>query len=169
MHTHFRQLLTGLRASGLSTLLACPDAPPGLVDKLSTDTLRIEPHPVNIRQARQQADLMVCPGGQGTLAAFLLAGVPVLAFPDHQEQSIQAGVAQINQCGVATLPPTADVAALLKRAASDPQLQAQAQAFAKRYSDYSMERQASALSDDLEKLVAGTALESAPTNTAWRS
>ena len=32
-----------------------------------------------------------------------------------------------------------------------------------------MERHASALSDDLEKLVAGTALESAPTNTAWRS
>ncbi len=165
---HFEALLSGLQGSGLRTLMACPAASAAFVERHSTRTLRIQTRPVSIREAREQAALMVCPGGQGTMAAFLLAGVPVLAAPNHQEQAVQAGVAQLSGAGVATLPVRGDLAGLLKAAIRDDALRAQARAFAKRYADFSTDLQARVLCDDLELHLRGESVCSEPSPTAWR-
>lgn len=166
---YFEALLSGLRSSGLRTLMACPAASAAFVERYSSRTLRIEPRAVSIRQAREQAALMVCPGGQGTMAAFLLAGVPVLAAPNHQEQAVQAGVAQLSGVGVATLPPEGDIARLLNAAMRDDALRGQARAFAARYLDFSTELQAQVLCDELERHLRGESVSSEASSAAWRN
>ena len=50
----------------------------------------LEPRPVDLPALAGQCDLIVSHGGHGTTAQALLAGIPILTFPQHLEQATLA-------------------------------------------------------------------------------
>ena len=69
------------------SLLMVPDrVDPALTDRFNGGNIRIVKQRFNMREVVSQADLLVFNGNHGTACAGLTGGVPMLAFPLHQEQ-----------------------------------------------------------------------------------
>jgi len=79
-------LLRDLQAAKVCALLLVRDLPPALRATFSSPTLRFVDHLVDLRQVAQQAAWVLHHGNQSTMATFMLAGVPQLMIPCHQEQ-----------------------------------------------------------------------------------
>jgi UDP:flavonoid glycosyltransferase YjiC (YdhE family) len=63
---------------------------PGLRDAKAHGPLRISAEPVRVSSVVARCGLGVCHGGHGTVAAMLLAGVPLVLLPEHLEQYVLA-------------------------------------------------------------------------------
>ena len=95
------------------------------------------------------ADLVVCHGGQGTLAAAALAGKPVLVLPTQLEQAMAARRVQACGWGLA-LEPSARVPApgpVLQRLLHEPSFAQVARAVAQRHAGSSPEQTAQRAAD----------------------
>lgn len=79
-------LLRDLQTAKVCALLLVRDLPPELHAAFSSPTLRFVDHLVDLRQVAQQAAWVVHHGNHSTMATFMLAGVPQLVIPCHQEQ-----------------------------------------------------------------------------------
>ena len=103
--------------------------------RLSGPGLRFEPNPVRMDQALAGADLVVCHGGQGTLAAAALAGKPVLVLPTQLEQAMAARRVQACGWGLAVEPagPPPTLAPVLLRLLREPGFAQAAQVVAQRH------------------------------------
>lgn len=80
---HFLDAVKGL---GLSLLMVPDGIDPALLERYACANLRVVNRRQNMQTVIEQADLLVFNGNHGTAAAGLLGGVPMLAFPKHQEQ-----------------------------------------------------------------------------------
>lgn len=92
-------MLQALAQAGCRTLCYLPEVAAGQAPPVSAPHLAYAQAPVNLDAALAQAALLVCQGGEGTVAQALLAGVPMVLLPGHTEQLLttqalaRAGVA----------------------------------------------------------------------------
>jgi UDP-N-acetylglucosamine:LPS N-acetylglucosamine transferase len=131
----FEPLVAALQASGLRSLVHAKGLAEAAARRLSGPGLRFEPNPVRMDQALAGADLVVCHGGQGTLAAAALAGKPVLVLPTQLEQAMAARRVQACGWGLAVEPagPPPTLAPVLLRLLREPGFAQAAQVVAQRH------------------------------------
>ena len=79
-------LLRDLQAAKVCALLLVRDLPPELRAAFSSPTLRFVDHLVDLGQVAKEAAWVVHHGNHSTMATFMLAGLPQLVIPRHQEQ-----------------------------------------------------------------------------------
>jgi len=80
------RLLHALESARVRALLFVRDVPPALRARYAGTQIAFTDQLVDLGQVAAQADWVAHHGNHGTSAAFLLAGVPQLAIPRHQEQ-----------------------------------------------------------------------------------
>lgn len=145
-------MLAGLDAS---VLVHIPGVAKRTIEKFSSDHLWISRQPLDIEQARQSCDLAVLHAGVSTVCAMLLAGKPLLLFPQQLEQAMFArGVEALGAAVVIPEAAAGQFPRLLKRALADPSLQAAAQAFAARHAGFDQADAIRAVVDRCEALLA---------------
>lgn len=83
-------ILKQLGKCSWSVLMHVPGVPPAWLRAFNSEHLRIDPRPINMRQAVEQCDLAICHGGAGTISAMLLGGKPLLMLPMHVEQALSS-------------------------------------------------------------------------------
>ncbi|MDO8318651.1 hypothetical protein [Rhodoferax sp.] len=93
------QLLRDLQAAKVCALLLVRDLPPALRTAFSSPTLRFIDQLVDLNQVAQQAAWVLHHGNHSTMATFMLAGVPQLTIPRHQEQ-LFTGLQLVQKGGV---------------------------------------------------------------------
>lgn len=75
-----------LKAKGCDAVFFVPDADDGLLERLRVAGVRVQRMPLRISPAGGDYDLMICHAGHGTVAASLVAGVPLMLAPRYVEQ-----------------------------------------------------------------------------------
>jgi UDP:flavonoid glycosyltransferase YjiC (YdhE family) len=125
-------VLDALKAQGCRVLLYAKGLSPAAVARHQSPSLFISPTPVRMDLALARAALVVSHGGQGTVAATALAGLPHLILPQHAEQAMSARRVAEAGLGLALHAGSGpDVAALLKRLVREARFGDAAQAFAR--------------------------------------
>ncbi len=83
-------LLSDLRASGACALLWVNDLPPKLRQAYSSERLQFLSHLVDLNSVAAQSDWAISHGNHRTASTLMLAGLPQLLIPRHQEQLLLA-------------------------------------------------------------------------------
>ena len=78
--------LSAINELSISLLMVPDRIDPAILKKHESKHIRFTTQRQNMRAVVEQADLITFNGNHGTAAAGLLGGVPMLAFPLHQEQ-----------------------------------------------------------------------------------
>jgi hypothetical protein len=148
-------LLAALQQLDASVLVHIPGVSRRTIEKFSGDNLQISRQPLDIEQVRRSCDVAVLHAGLSTVAAVLLAGKPVLLFPQQLEQTMFARSVEALGAGV-SIPEAAagQFPRLLKRALADPSLKAQAERFAAKYQGYDQADAVRTVADRCEALLA---------------
>ncbi|OIN92253.1 MAG: hypothetical protein AUJ20_08380 [Comamonadaceae bacterium CG1_02_60_18] len=94
------QLLRDLQAANLSALLYVRGLPAALRQTFSGQNMRFADDLVDLAQVAQQCAWVLHHGNHSTMATFMLAGVPQLIIPCHQEQLFGALRLVATQCAV---------------------------------------------------------------------
>lgn len=153
----FDKVLQALAGCGQSVLLFASGISRNDLEKFSNDRMRILPNPINLAHIARQSDLAVCHAGHGTIAAMLLAGVPLLLLPTQLEQYLAAW--RVEQYGAARLvdpeaPVKANYAALIAELLTNPEYRARAQAFAAAHAGFDQQEQLRSMVERIEALLA---------------
>ncbi len=80
------RLLEELQALKVGVLIYGRDFPDRLVSKYASDYLNFSRKPVDLNAVARQADIAITHCNHDTVLQFLMAGVPQLLIPRHQEQ-----------------------------------------------------------------------------------
>jgi len=171
----YEQVLKALAGMDLRVIAYVPGLPPKAVEKFSSEKMVISKDPVRLAGIRDNCNLAICHAGMGTVAAFMLAGTPLLLLPTQLEQllasrrveALGAGLlvnleAEDNRKQRKTTgkkPPakkaTVDYRSLLKRLLEQESFRASARTFAKKYARFHPASQSSAMATAVEKILAG--------------
>lgn len=147
-------LLAALGQLDASVLVHIPGVSRRTIEKFGSDSLRISREPLDIEQARRSCDVAVLHAGLSTVAAVLLAGKPVLLFPQQLEQTMFAR--SVEALGVAVAIPEAAAGQfprLVKRALADASLWDKARQFAAKYEAFDQADAIRAVADRCEALL----------------
>lgn len=148
-------LLTVLRQLDASVLVHIPGVSRRTIEKFASDSLQISRQPLDIEQVRQSCDVAVLHAGLSTVAAVLLAGKPVLLFPQQLEQTMFAR--SVEALGVAVAIPEAAAGQfqrLVKRALADEGMKDKARQFADKYRGYDQADAIRGVADRCEAMLA---------------
>jgi hypothetical protein len=148
-------VLAALGASGLSVLAHVPGFDETLGERLPVN-VRIVNQPVDIFQAARECDFAVTNGNHGVCAQLLLAGVPLLMIPAHNEQDVFCRRVAAIGAGVSAYawdPQTVvhGIATMLQRQS----LRQQARAFSKKYASFDPAAAATTVAERIANLVEG--------------
>ena len=150
------RVLVALRDAPVRVLAHVPGAARDTIRRFTSASMRFSEAPVDIEAARAQCDIAVCHGGQGTTAAMLLAGKPLLLLPMHMEQTMTAH--RLESLGLAlSVQPEggAQLGRLLKRALADGAMGQAARGFAVAHAAYDPAAGIAAMAERCETLLAG--------------
>lgn len=134
----FEPVAEALRDSAYNVLWIAPGLSDETAQRYATDTLRFVREPVRVSRAAAEADGAVLYGGHGTVAALLLAGVPMALFPTHVEQVlvsrnvVRLGAGRI----VVGNPGVSEAREVLDSVFNDRRFADGAKAFAARYRQF---------------------------------
>jgi UDP:flavonoid glycosyltransferase YjiC (YdhE family) len=146
-----------LRRVDASVLVYCPGIEDDVAASLQAPNVAFVREPVRMSDVTAAADAVVCAAGHGTVAAALLAGIPLTLVPNHLEQLMMARRAV--ECGAANMPVpgqhNAPYATLVNDVLTNPAYRAAAAAFAARHSGFDLAAQASQVADLFERTLAG--------------
>ena len=162
----FGKILGLLRQVKGTVLVFSPGIPKSMVQKYQSPRMMITTQPVKLAGILHGCDLVICHAGHGTVAAALLAGVPLLLLPtrQHLEQTLTAfRVAQMG-AGLMVMqkprnePPgqnvqEPDYRAPLIRLLGKPSFAQQARAFAAKHSDFDQTAQRNAIVRRIEEIL----------------
>lgn len=148
-------LLATLAGLDASVLVHIPGVARRTIEKYASDHLWISRQPLDIEQARHGCDIAVLHAGVSTVCAMLLAGKPLLLFPQQLEQTMFArGVEALGAAVVIAEAAAGQFPRLVKRALADASLQARAQAFAASHAGFDQADAIRAVADRCEALLA---------------
>jgi UDP:flavonoid glycosyltransferase YjiC (YdhE family) len=82
-------IINSLERPDLDVICVIPDADRNLLTR-TPSRLVVHPHAIHLSQLLSEADAVVTYGGSGLVAQALLAGVPLLLFPEFSEQATTA-------------------------------------------------------------------------------
>ena len=127
--------LQALNAMDLQVIAAVPGITTSGRALVSTSRCLVHDRPVRLRKILDEADLVVCHGGHGLVAASLMAGTPLVLVPSQMEQATLAG--RVVQTHAALMVEPVDFvprfAAAVHAALSDPRFRAAAQRISQKY------------------------------------
>lgn len=154
----FEPLMQALRALPARVLVYAPGIAGRYVRQLASERLAFAQAPVRMASVRSRADVAVCHGGHGTVAAMLLAGRPVLMLPMQVEQEILARrVVELGAgLSVGLEMQEVNLKRLLKRLLSETGFRESASRLAQAHEGFSQEKQIAAIADRCEELLRGT-------------
>ena len=146
-------LLIALRANGADTICAFPGAPTALVQQYRSARLRIVATAVEIEPLLSAADLVIG-HGSGTVAAALLAGVPLLLLPRWAEQRLGAMRVEALGAGLVALGQAAPPSypALIERLLSEPTYRQAALRFAEKYVGFRSEHAVARVAEAVQRI-----------------
>jgi UDP:flavonoid glycosyltransferase YjiC (YdhE family) len=148
------KVLEALDREDASVVVHIPGVPLRTQKRFTNAHMRITENPVDMGQASASSDAAVLHSGTGTGTRMLLAGKPVVLFPQQLEQAMLARVLQ--KAGLAAVLDEAAAGQfprLLKRALTDSSLVLAAQAFAQRHRDHDAARVVVGLADRCDRLL----------------
>lgn len=154
---HFLKLLEQLRHYPASIIVAAPGMEETLQRKYQAPHIYFSMEPLNLAAVRKESDAVICHAGQGTVAAFLLAGIPLVLFPNHLEQllvakrAVSLGAAVMPDPGVKDIP----YKNLIDTVLATPTFKEKAQAFSSKYSQFDQDAQTQAIIKRLEAILPG--------------
>jgi len=148
-------LMNALMQIPMRSIVAAPGITPADFNLYSSSHVRIHNGSVRLAELRSDCDLAISAGGHGTLAAFLLGGVPVISLPNHAEQLMLARAA--GRTGAALMPKEGkepQFQPLIRDAISVPRFRIRAAAFADKYKSFHPEMQSATIANELEQMAA---------------
>ena len=136
---HHEAALAALHALGQPTVMFFPDAPPALLERYAAPHLVFSTTPLDLTRTAVEADAAVTYAGMSTMTGFLLKGRPVLLLPGHVEQFLLARRVEEMGAGLMVNPeqPPHDLELKLRRILFEADFALNAQAFARKYANFS--------------------------------
>lgn len=133
--SHVETILAALRASGHAVVCYAPGFALGRLQESAGPQLRFSPRLVDIRSLAADADACISYGAEGTVATFLLAGVPQLISPWHVEAHMASR--RIESLGAGMVLRGAQdrpsISAAISQICTDGRLKQSARAFSSQY------------------------------------
>ncbi len=121
----------------------------------SADTIHISSSRLNMSQVCQQADIIICHAGHGTVSAALMAGKSLLLFPTQQEQGILSH--RLTQFGLGLMGSTqageSGIEQQLQKMANNPAMKEKCELFARKYQDFDDCEQTELIADRCAELI----------------
>jgi len=146
-------VLEAIKNLDVCLLLAAPGLSAAGVGQFSSACVKVVPGPVSIGETLKQAEVVISYAGHGLCAQSLLAGRPMLLFPQHLEQVLVARLVIALGAGLVPRDPKPEtIAETLSRLLEEPVFTQRAQAFAKRYADYSAEESSVLMAAEIDRL-----------------
>ncbi|MFH1044123.1 MAG: nucleotide disphospho-sugar-binding domain-containing protein, partial [Pseudomonadota bacterium] len=135
---HHEAALAALHALGQPVVVYFPDAPPALLERYAAPHLVFSATPLDLAQTAREADAAITYAGMSTTTSFLLKGKPLLLLPGHLEQFLLARRVEEMGAGLLLNPeqPPVDLELKLRRVLFEPDFALNAQAFARKYSNF---------------------------------
>lgn len=162
---HFSEALNALIQARQPTLMYCPDAPPEVLQRLTTvPHIRHVTRPVNLVPAASEADLLVTYAAFSTTCGFIHAGKPCLLLPGHLEQFLFARRVEEGGFGLVVHPDTGSqsVDAKLHEVLGNPAFRDNCERFRQRYVNFPQ----SVVLDNLERRMLELATTHAESNAS---
>ena len=153
-HPDHVQVLKALVAMGCRTVCYMPEVASGMPMPVPDPLIVYAQGPVDLGLAFAQASLCICHAGEATVAAALLAGVPVFMMPTQTEQFLAARSAELACLGInaSSRKRPLDYVSLIQPLLQDGTHRQGAMAFSQKYSAYSTLGQARELLNQIEGL-----------------
>ncbi|HYC47701.1 MAG TPA: nucleotide disphospho-sugar-binding domain-containing protein [Burkholderiales bacterium] len=149
---NMQRVARALADTAASVLWIAPGLSPTAARRLESSTLRIATCAVRIADAAAAADVAVLHGGHGTVAAMLLAGVPLVLYPTHVEQAIVAG--NITRLGAGVASPAdagySHIGSVVTKVLGTLNFKNAAEGVAVLYRDYDARESARRMADEIE-------------------
>src|SRR5262245_40148065 len=129
-----KAILGGLLSSDVSTVCFSPGFTQEQLETFRSTCICCTSRPVDLNHLTSNADICISYGAEGTVAAFMLAGVPQLVSPWHVVHHMAARRIEALGAGIVLRGQhtTQSVVAEVERVFEDPQFKTQAQVFAER-------------------------------------
>lgn len=155
-HRDFLAVIKALTDLGCRALVCVPGIAEQQRKQLETASLVISDKPIKLGSVLDKCDLAICHSGHGITAQVLMAGVPMLMFPNHLEHYLLALRVQTMGAGklVNLEAPPVDLTALIQDMLGTAEYKAQAQAFSNRYGNLTPAQRVAAIADRIEEIAA---------------
>ncbi len=153
---HHEAALSALHALGLPSVVFFPDAPPALLTRYAAPHLAFSAVPLNLGRTSSEADAAVLYAAMSTATSMLLKGKPVLSLPGHLEQFLVARRIEEMGAGLLVDPEQSpvDLDQKLRRILFEPDFALNAQAFARKYSNFPQDAVIAHLINRIEEIAA---------------
>jgi UDP:flavonoid glycosyltransferase YjiC (YdhE family) len=154
-HPDHLAVLQALDQAGCRTLCYMPEVTAGKPPPLDSPRICYSKGPVHMAQTLPQSRLVICHGGEATLAQAVLAGVPVMLLPMQAEQFLMSQRVAASGAGinVAARPRPTPFGEILDTLLNKPDHARHAQALASRYASFDHDAQTVELVDAFESLL----------------
>ena len=135
---HHEAALAALHAIGQPTIVFFPDAPAALLTRYAAPHLVFSSTLLDLAQTAREADAALTYASFTTSTSFLLMGKPLLLLPAQLEQFLFARRIEEMGAGLLMNPeqPPVDLELKLRRILFEPDFALNAQAFARKYSNF---------------------------------
>lgn len=152
----YEEVLNALNTSTHSVLVFSPGASASIVKKYSNAHMKMSTNPLNISALSKSCDLAICHAGHGTLAAMLLAGIPLLLLPTQLEQYLAS--IRVRDLGAGLLVnlesnQAVDFSALIEELLSNPKYMKNAHAFASKQKEFDATGQFESMGRRIEEIL----------------
>lgn len=156
---HHEAALAALHALGEPAVVFFPDAPDALLARYAAPHLVFSAKPLDLARTAREADAAVTYASMSTATSFLLKGKPLLLLPGHLEQFLIARRVEEMGAGLFMNPeqPPVDLEAKLRRVLFEADFALNAQAFARKYSNFPQETVTAHLVSRIEEIAAAAA------------
>ena len=156
---HLEAALQALHGLQGSILIYAPGLPAELMQRYTAPHVAFSPLPVDLNKVARQADAGLTYASPAATVAFLMAGKPVLMMPGHLEQFLFAKRVEEMGAGLLQNPeqPPQNLAAMLRQVLADPNLRANAGAFATKYANFDQNAVMTHIVARIEELAAAAA------------
>jgi UDP:flavonoid glycosyltransferase YjiC (YdhE family) len=135
---HHEAALAALHALGEPAIVFFPDAPATLLERYAAPHLVFSTKLLDLAQTAREADAAITYASFTTTASFLLMGKPLVLLPGQLEQFMLARRVEEMGAGLMVNPeqPPVDLELKLRRLLYEPDFALNAQAFARKYSNF---------------------------------
>ena len=154
-------ILGGLMASGASVVCFAPGFSEAQLSPFTNPRMRFSSQLIDLTPLISTASVCVSNGNEGTVAKFLLAGVPQLLAPQYVEAQMTARRVETMGAGLILRgnQTVQSVSMMLDQVVRDSHYKQHAQNFAQKYRNYDSERVVAELTDQLESIAIGQGRE----------
>ena len=149
-------LLQQLRNSPFQVLMHVSGISPDLINKYTTENLQLTNQPVKLAQTGRHCDLVICHGSHGTVAAALLAGLPILALPMHLDHFIIARNINNHRLGAFIHPDNKKphYRRAINQLLSEKIFNQEIKKFSSKYSEFHPDKQNDTIANRCEEIIA---------------